>query len=87
MASRTQSVHSGVDRQEDRSRSKTRSDLRGAEDQALIPSGFCPVCFLIFGDHERRVVWGEEAVHPWCASRLRISREAKRVQRGRRLSG
>ena len=55
----------------DRPRANTRSEHESAEHQTLTPSGFCAVCFLVFGSQEKRVVEGDKVAHPRCVERLR----------------
>ncbi len=71
MASQGESTNRGVDRRADRCRASASSGHDGAEHQILTLSRYCVVCNLTFGRQERRVLLGEKAAHPACASKAR----------------
>jgi hypothetical protein len=70
MASRGRSTQQRASRQRERIRAEGRYDSEGGQEEIPDSPTYCAVCFLTFGNQERRAVRGGKATHLRCVGRL-----------------
>ncbi len=76
MATQGKSNQQRANRQREHQRAAGRNGREGAQDQTPTHSGYCAVCFLIFGSQEERAVWRGKVAHLRCVGKLRPAEAA-----------